>query len=97
MNYKISRYGWLPGLPDYRDYLYAAPVAFTRAVPVKADLRLDCPPVYDQGQLGSCFTGNTYDDAKQWFIVRNSWGFLPVISGQFVLLRDYMETTLIKL
>jgi C1A family cysteine protease len=65
MNFKISRYGWLPDLPDHRDYLYAAPVAFTRVLPVKADLRLDCPPVYDQGQLGSC-TANAIAAAIQF-------------------------------
>ncbi len=26
MSYKISRYGWLPDLPDHRDHFYAAPV-----------------------------------------------------------------------
>jgi C1A family cysteine protease len=50
----IARYGWLPDLPDIRDHLYAAPVALVGALPAKTDLRLQCPPVYDQGQLGSC-------------------------------------------
>jgi C1A family cysteine protease len=52
--HKIARYGWLPDLPDYRDHLYAAPVALAGALPAKVDLRAQCPPVYDQGQLGSC-------------------------------------------
>jgi C1A family cysteine protease len=60
MSFKISRYGWFPDLPDHRDFLYSAPIAFARALPVKADLRLHCPPVYDQGQLGSC-TANAID------------------------------------
>jgi C1A family cysteine protease len=46
-------YGWVRDLPDHRDHLYAAPIAPT-AIPPKADLRAGCPPVYDQGQLGSC-------------------------------------------
>jgi len=54
MNYKIARYGWLPDLPDHRDHLYAAPVARLAALPTQAELRGQCPPVYDQGQLGSC-------------------------------------------
>jgi len=54
MNYKIARYGWLPDLPDHRDHLYAAPVEWLAALPAQADLRVQCPPVYDQGQLGSC-------------------------------------------
>jgi C1A family cysteine protease len=54
MSYKIARYGWLPDLPDHRDYLYAAPVEMPGAIPSKMDLRAQCPPVYNQGQLGSC-------------------------------------------
>ena len=51
---KIKRYGWIPDIPDQRDFLYAAPPAFLRALPPKVDLRTKCPPLYDQGQLGSC-------------------------------------------
>jgi C1A family cysteine protease len=54
MPHKIARYGWIPDLPDQRDYLYSAPVAIVRKLPTKVDLRPQCPPVYDQGQLGSC-------------------------------------------
>src|SRR6266513_3966989 len=51
---KIKRYGWILDIPDQRDYLYAAPPAFLRALPPRVDLRAKCPPVYDQGQMGSC-------------------------------------------
>jgi C1A family cysteine protease len=54
MAFKVSRYGWLPDLPDYRDHLYAAPMEMLGAIPAKVDLCAQCPPVYDQGQLGSC-------------------------------------------
>ena len=37
----------------------------TKALPAKADLRPHCPPVYDQGQLGSC-TGNAIGGAVQF-------------------------------
>src|SRR6266403_3711889 len=62
---KIKRYGWIPDLPDQRDYLYAAPPAFLRALPPRVDLRSKCPPVYDQGQLGSC-TANAIGAAFQF-------------------------------
>ncbi len=65
MSFKVSRYGWLPDLPDHRDRLYAAPVAVPGALPAKADLRAQCPPVYDQGQLGSC-TANAIAGAIQF-------------------------------
>jgi C1A family cysteine protease len=47
--------GWIPDLPDHRDYIFAAiKVRKITKVPNQIDLRSKCPPVYDQGQLGSC-------------------------------------------
>lgn len=51
---KIQQYGWVPDLPDQRDLMYAAPTPVQRNIPPKMDLSKRCPPVYDQGQLGSC-------------------------------------------
>ena len=62
---RIARYGWKPDLPDARDLLYAAPLTALRALPPKVDLRKGCPPVYDQGQLGSC-TANAIGAAFQF-------------------------------
>ncbi|RMO97988.1 Papain cysteine protease protein [Pseudomonas syringae pv. philadelphi] len=50
----VKQYGWIRDLPDHRDHLYAAPIATLTALPHSIDLRKHCPPVYDQGQLGSC-------------------------------------------
>lgn len=52
--HKIQTYGWVPDLPDQRDLLYAAPAPFQQNIPSSMDLSGKCPPVYDQGQLGSC-------------------------------------------
>jgi C1A family cysteine protease len=66
----IPRYGWNPDIPDQRDHLYATPPACLTSLPPRADLRKGCPPVYDQGQLGSC-TANAlaaafqFDERKQ--------------------------------
>ena len=56
--------GWLPPLPDLRDYTEGHPkleqavqklgVADIVPLPEKVDLRPWCSPVQDQGQLGSC-------------------------------------------
>jgi C1A family cysteine protease len=54
MSRQVKRYGWVRDLPDQRDHLYAAPVTALVDLPPSADLRPHCPPVYDQGQLGSC-------------------------------------------
>ena len=51
-------YGWVRDLPDARDFVYAAPlIRFPKGLPASIDLRTQCPPIYNQGQLGSC-TGN---------------------------------------
>jgi C1A family cysteine protease len=50
----VQWYGWVPDLPDQRDFLYAAPAPYQAKTPPSVDLRKKCPPVYDQGQLGSC-------------------------------------------
>lgn len=69
---QISRYGWIPDLPDHRDHFYAALPAIVASLPARIDLRSKCPPVYDQGQLGSC-TANAiaaameFDEKKQKF------------------------------
>jgi C1A family cysteine protease len=47
-------YGWLPDLPDRRDFIYAAIAPKIRRLPPKVDLRSKCSPVENQGQLGSC-------------------------------------------
>jgi C1A family cysteine protease len=57
--------GWQPDVPDHRDHLYAAPVVHLAKLPTKADLRAQCPPVYDQGDLGSC-TANAIGAAVQF-------------------------------
>jgi C1A family cysteine protease len=57
-----SYYGWVPDMPDLRDYLLALP---RTTVPARTDLRPLCPPVYDQGELGSC-TGNAIAGAMQF-------------------------------
>ena len=68
--HEVTHYGWVPDLPDQRDHMFAAPHATIGTLPPMVDLRPGCPPVYDQGQLGSC-TGNgiggclEFDQMKQ--------------------------------
>jgi C1A family cysteine protease len=50
----VKGYGWLPDLPDQRDHRYSAPESVRGDLPPRVDLRPVCPPVYDQGELGSC-------------------------------------------
>jgi C1A family cysteine protease len=59
----VRGYGWRPQLPDARDRVYAARLA--TPAPPAYDLRPSMPPVYDQGQLGSC-TGNSIAAAMEY-------------------------------
>ena len=59
------RFGWIPDKPDHHDFLFAAQGAVVKALPLSVDLRPQCPPVYDQGQLGSC-TANAIGAAHQF-------------------------------
>src|SRR6266478_2259772 len=63
----LGRYGWMPDVPDQRDLVFAA--ARTTTPPPAVDLRPGFPPVYDQGQLGSC-TANAIAAAIQYEQIR---------------------------
>ena len=81
--YKISRYGWLPDLPDHRDYFYAAPLELLPALPPHVDLRTKCPAVYDQGRLGSC-TANAIAGAIQFDRMKQRLADLFIPSRLFI-------------
>lgn len=88
MRFRVTRFGWLPELSDHRDQLYAAPVEAVGVLPTRRGLRGQLPPVYDQGQLGSCAANASagvidFDRLKQCFIVRNSRGVAWGIRGLF--------------
>jgi C1A family cysteine protease len=62
---RISGYGWIPDLPDARDYLFGVRRPPTAVLPAEVDLRPTCSPVEDQGQLGSC-TANALAGALEF-------------------------------
>ena len=66
---RISRYGWSPDLPDHRDLVYSVPASAVAKSSATVDLRSGCPPVYDQGQLGSC-TGNAIAGAIEFDLLK---------------------------
>ena len=61
---QVERYGWVPDLPDQRDFSYAVAKTVT-SVPPKVDLRSKCPKPYDQLQTGSC-TANAIAGALEF-------------------------------
>jgi C1A family cysteine protease len=78
MPMRTKRYGWIPDLPDQRDHLFTAPAEVARVLPPKVDLRHACPPVYDQGDLGSC-TANAIAGVVQFGLLKQRQAdvFLP--------------------
>jgi C1A family cysteine protease len=74
---RIERYGWIPDIPDARDFMFSAPEAVLRSMPASVDLRSQCPPVYDQGQLGSC-TANAIGGAFEFMQLKEGLeDFMP--------------------
>lgn len=63
--------GWVRDKPDYRDrHLMISPRTIA-TLPPAVDLRPQCPPVLDQGQLGSC-TANAISSALQFDQMKQS-------------------------
>src|SRR5438034_963863 len=69
-------YGWIPDLPDHRDFLYGAVRRLPARLPRSVDLRRGCSPVEDQGQLGSC-TGNALAGAVEFLEKRDG---IPLVN-----------------
>lgn len=70
-------YGWVPDLPDHRDQLYGAVRKIPARLPSSVDLRPKCPPVVNQGNLGSC-TGNALAGAVGFLEDKDGIPFTPV-------------------
>jgi len=89
---KNRTYGWLPDIPDQRDFLYKAIRPVIR-LPRKVDLRGLCSEIERQGELGSCtaqaLAGNIefldkisdfkYTDVSRLFIYYNERALMHTI------------------
>jgi C1A family cysteine protease len=64
------KYGWVPDVPDLRDVVYSAPPT-AAAAGNSVSLRPRCPPIYDQGDLGSC-TANAIAAAIEYDYLKAS-------------------------
>jgi len=90
---KIQRYGWIPDLPDQRDFIYAPTVTAPVQLPASVDLRPQCPPVYDQAQLGSC-TGNAIAGGFQFEEIKQNHSAIFQPSRLFIYYNErVMEGT----
>jgi C1A family cysteine protease len=69
-------YGCIKDIEDIRDFVLDA-LHLATPPPASVDLRPNCPPVYDQGALGSC-TANALSFLYQYDLLKNhDIDFLP--------------------
>jgi C1A family cysteine protease len=91
---EVARYGWIPDLPDHRDFVFAASPTILRKLPPRIDLTSKCPPIYDQGQIGSC-TANAISGAIQFDLMKQKVPKVFIPSRLFVYYNERaMENTI---
>lgn len=101
-----NNYGWIPDIPDGRDYLYSS-IRPRLRLPKEINLARYCSSVEDQGQLGSCtanaLAGNlefidnrldsTYTDVSRLFIYYNERVLIRTAdTDSGAMLRDGIKT-----
>ncbi len=70
-------FGWVPDLPDQRDYLFGVAYRVPARLPTSVDLRPQCSPVEDQGNLGSC-TANALAGALEFLEMKDKVQFVDL-------------------
>ena len=70
-------YGWLPDLPDQRDFAYSIIKPRIAKLPAKVDLRPKCSPIENQGALGSC-TANALVGALEFLEIKDGSTFVDL-------------------
>ena len=90
MNTINRKYTWQRDKEDLRDIKYkiTAPIP----IPKSVDLRKTCPPVYDQGQIGSCTANSLAADAEFNMIKQGEKTFTPCRLGIYYLERQIEGT-----
>lgn len=81
-------YGWQPDLPDIRDHVYSVVhKSEAKGLPLRVDLSAKLPPVFDQGDLGSC-TANALCAAMGYIHPGFIGSRLQVYYGERVIEKD---------
>src|SRR4051794_31883937 len=85
-------YGWLPDLPDHRDFYYSAIAPKAVRFPPRVDLRGGCSRIDNQGSLGSC-SGHALAGAVE-FLEKKMGGAFINVSRLFIYYNErLMEGT----
>lgn len=72
-----KRFGWIKQKPDQRDIPYVSKSLKLGNLPQLVDLRPLCPPIYDQGELGSC-TANAIVAAYEFDQLKEEKVYTPL-------------------
>jgi C1A family cysteine protease len=70
-------YGWLPDLPDQRDFAYSVIKPRIAKLPSKVDLRSKCSQIENQEELGSC-TANALVGALEFLEIKDRVKFVDL-------------------
>src|SRR5437588_9492670 len=70
-------YGWLPDLPDQRDFSYSVIKPRLAKLSSKVDLRKKCPPVENQVEIGSC-TAHALVGALEFLEIKDAGKFVDL-------------------
>lgn len=74
---KLKKYGWIPDTPDHRDFKFVPPRHLAESLPAHVDLRPQMPPVYNQGDLGSCTANAIGGDLEAAMMRQNKPHYTP--------------------
>lgn len=88
-----KRYGWRKDLPDHRDKLFSYNFYETPSIPTTVDLRSGCPPILDQGNLGSC-TANAISAAVDFEVKKQGKALIDPSRLFIYFLERQMEGTI---
>lgn len=73
----IKGLGWKPPLPNAHKRWFEDHCQLVKATPPSIDMESLCPPVYDQGNLGSCTANSTGGMAEFLVMKLGLWNFMP--------------------
>lgn len=85
----LRKYGWKHSQPDHRDFKLLLPKL---KLPSKVDLRNDCIPIIDQGNLGSC-TACSLDELLGFTLKQESKPVFPVSRLFIYYMERFLEGT----
>jgi C1A family cysteine protease len=80
----LSEFGWKSDIPDFRDHYHKfSSFDLQNSLLTKVDLRDKCPPIYNQGNIGSC-TANGIAAAYQFDELKQDNGDVFIPSRLFI-------------